>query len=257
MAERTAGLTQRAGAAVLDEAAARNAPIELRSLGRDGRPIQARARILGADDGRLLLDQPQCAGQPVVFRSGQALDVRLRLNDLFYSFKSDVQDVSRLLRLNERKKVIGMVISRPHEVHVAQQRRSHFRVRLLDDDPVVLDLHEAVAGGSGTCPIDALRFRADLVNLSAGGAGVRIPKEWAGNVCVGDLLFSTFTLPEEDGAFSFLVTVREVFPVPETGAERVGLQILDWPNPRDVERTRQRLQRSLTRVQRTRLKRTR
>ena len=241
-------------ASLIEDACARNAPVELQYRAADGERLIAKSRVLGVDAERVFLDAPHSIGQDVVFQRDQELEGYLLINEVRYAFKSRVRELDAMVRINAEKRTVGMVIDRPDSV-VEGQRRTHFRVSVIANEPIQIQIHGAIPGSSGACPVDAHVFEASLVNLSVGGAGLRVSPIDCRTIRVGDDLFMTFHLPEEDQEFYFLTEVRQIWAIPGDAAKRVGVKIKPWPSPRDIRRTQQRLQRYITQVQRARLRR--
>jgi len=240
---------------VLEDACARNASLELHHRPDDGDVVVARARLLGIDDRFIYLDRPETAGVPVTFAQKRKLDGYLLLNDLRYAFRTTVVDLRCMVKLNDEKRVVGMVLRRPKELKEGQ-RRSHFRVSLFGDEPIPVELHEATADEDGTCPIRARRLPATLGNLSVGGAGVNVATFDVREVRVDEKFFLTFQLPGEEEPFTFLTEVRQVWALGHGEVTRVGLKNRQWPTPRAVRRMQERLNKYITDLQRNRLRRT-
>lgn len=241
-------------AALLAEACARNSSIELQYDAPGGETMVAKSRILGLDGDHLFLDHPQSIGKVVEFKTGQAIDAYLVLADTRYAFRSLVTELGCIVEINDRKRVVGIVIRRPANIRPGQ-RRSGFRVGLLGVDAIEPRLHTAIADDRGICPVDAHVFTATLVNLSIGGAGLRVDRADGVQLKLNDPLFMTFFLPGEEEEFYFLTEVRQTRPIDGENAMRAGLKIKAWPTRRDLERTQQRLQRYITEVQRRKLRR--
>lgn len=240
--------------ALIEEACDRNAPIELQYESSDGELLVARTRLLGFDETHVYLDRPQSIGDDVRFRRGQRVEGYMLLHDVRYAFATVVEDLATLVEINATKRTVGMVLRRPATVRESQ-RRSHFRVAVLSEGPITAAVHAADPGHPGACPIDAGRAEATLLNLSAGGAGLLMERGQGGWISAGDHLFMTFQLPEEEEPICFLVDVRQCTMGADSSTRRVGVRIRAWPTPRSVERTRERLQRYITAVQRKRLRR--
>ncbi len=246
--------TRDESAVLIDDACARNAAVELQYRTTDGDLHVAKSRILGIDADQVFLDSPHGIGDDVVFGVGQTIDGYVHVNEIRYAFKSKVVRLHTIVKINEEKRTVGMIIARPDRV-MEGQRRTHFRVSLLARDPLPIQLHAAIPDGSGTCPIDAYPFEGSIVNLSIGGAALAVPAVDARTIRVGDEVFMMFCLAEEHEEFYFLAEVRQIWAVAGETPKRIGVKIKPWPGKRDLERTQQRLQRYITKVQRERLRR--
>ena len=234
--------------AILLESCARNLSAEVRREIEDRKVVTTRARLLELEDAVIHLDPPRDLS---ALQEGSPCEVHFTLNDVRYAFATHV--VRRVAADAAADTAARLVLARPEEVS-EHQRRRHFRVSVLGDDPVRVDLHIAMSDGTGTCPIDARRYEGGLVNLSVGGAGVCLDAA-ATDLAEGDQLFLTFRLPGETEIFYFLPEVAQRWHLPDDDAERLGLRIKSWPDCRAIERTQQRLQRYITAVQREQLRR--
>ena len=240
-------------AKLLEEACDRNLPVELHHRRQNDDLTVARSRILAADDDYLYIDRPQCIGGSVEFVPGQKLEAYISYCDMLYMFKTEVISPACLVRLNKQKRVNGMSLSRPGRVKPGQ-RRAHFRVSLACSEPVHVRLHAASYVDPEICPLDARRVHGMLVDVSLGGASVLINGVGYSTFNVGDLFFMSFTLPEDEREFMYLVRVRQTRPIPDGTACRLGIQFENWPTERDLRLQQQLLQQFITQMQRAGLR---
>ena len=239
---------------VLEVACARNLPITILYSSDDHTAVILRARLLGLDAEHLFLDRPRNAAGPTEIDAEQEFDAYFTLNGVRHSFPSRVVTRSRIVAINDRKDTAGMVIERPAALH-REQRREDYRVRLLDRDTILINVHTAVPGGDGVCEIHAHCFRAALVNLSAGGAGLLVPAPDANLLAAGDELFVLFELPDDAEPISLIVEVRHIRDYGSGTDKQIGVSFQPWPSGRDHRRLQQRLRRFVAQVQRERLRR--
>jgi len=241
--------------ALLGTAAERNLSVELHARLADESEsvLVARSRVLVLGEKEVLLDRPQAIGRHVVLEAGQVIDVYVGLDGELYRFTARISRPQFIVELRERKTLIGMAIERPVRA-AAAQRRNHFRVLLAAMEPICVTLHDGAHEPIGSAPLDAARYAGELVDLSMGGASVRVNDHPTGSLQINDRLYCAFTLPQEASETIVLSHVRQRRSIADTSALRIGLQFVGWPDQRSFEREQDRLQRFVARVQRERLK---
>ncbi len=243
-----------ASQAVLEVACARNLPITILYFSDDDTAIILRSRLLGFDAEHLYLDRPRSIEGPTVIREEQEFDVFFNLNGIRHGFPSRVVARSQIVAINDRKGTDGVVIERPATL-LRAQRRADYRVKLLDRDTILLNVHTAFPGQEGACEIDAHRFRGALVDLSAGGAGLLIAAPDASFLAVDDELFVLFDLPDDAEPLSLLVDVRQIRDHGSGTDKHIGVSFRPWPTGHDHRHVQRRLRRFVALVQRERLRR--
>jgi c-di-GMP-binding flagellar brake protein YcgR len=239
---------------ILREACERNVPVELHHRDRRDELSLARTRLLAMDDEQLFLDRPHIVGEAHIESTGQVLDAYLSLYGELYAFKTRVLQTACVIELNAQKRVSGMSVTRPESVKPGQ-RRAHFRVSLAAIDPVPMDLHMTGDIDPNVCPIDARRFEGTLVDLSLGGASIRVEGLSYTSFKLGDMFFAHFTISEFLDDTVMLCTVRHARPILDGAAVRLGVQFEPWPHERNYRLTLQSLQRFLAAMQRRQLRR--
>ncbi|MEE8169236.1 MAG: PilZ domain-containing protein [Phycisphaerae bacterium] len=232
---------------ILEEALARNAPVELHFPDGSGPASVARSRVLSLDADQICVDQPGSDAGSRPLTEGRALEAFIRVGEIQYSFSSRVLTAHCRVRLNDRMDVPGMAIARPRCL-TSRQRRDYFRVSLARLDSVSVEFHTATRDDSGTCPIDARRFRGKLQNISEGGFGVLLAPT-AGPLEVGACYFVGFELPGCDDAFLFLAELRFLRPIRDGSSVLAGLRLCMW-DPAQTRRRIEQLRRFVIDVQR-------
>jgi c-di-GMP-binding flagellar brake protein YcgR len=238
--------------AILRDACERNIPLDLQYRSSEDELFVARARMLAMDDHHIYLDEPQSIGRPVRFVSGLAVEAYILLKDVRYGFDTVVVETRRTIRLNDQKRVAGIVLRRPGSVR-QRQRRNEFRVGLLREGPIPVDLHAALP--DGTSPLDAVRCSGTLLDLSPGGLAVRLDPAAARGIAVNDHLFLVFELPCAPPPLRFLGEVRQRREVADGDVVRLGVRFRPWPSSPEFRRSQTRLQRYAANMQRKRLRR--
>lgn len=239
---------------VLNEASARNLPIELHLDDEHGERVVARSRVLAADDEQILLDQALVVGADVDLSIGRQVDAFLWVCDSLYRFNSTIIKPRYYIELNVNKGVVGMALANPGELD-STQRRSHYRVLLAALDPMPVKLHTASQDSTHPCPLDAARHSGDLMDLSLGGAALKVHHARAVRFKLNDPIYLSFNLPASNHQHIMLARVRQARNLPDTGNTRLGVQFLPWPSARHLEAERDVMQRFIARVQREHLRR--
>ncbi|MHC5023644.1 MAG: PilZ domain-containing protein, partial [Planctomycetota bacterium] len=159
-----------------------------------------------------------------------------------------------LVPLNDEKSVVGMTLGRPRRI-CDGQRRNHFRVSLVAEEALEIELQRAATEEGTTYPVDGHSVHGSLINLSLGGVAMRLPMSEGRSLTLDSAVLLRFFLPGEDEDYILLGEVRQIRPVVDNTAMRLGVRFRPWPDARTYEHTQQRLQRYITRVQREQLRR--
>lgn len=239
---------------LLEYGSARNLSIGLRVTDAEGSVYEARARLLGMDDRFLFLDTPQAAGRRVKLEFQQTMPANILINGARYEFETAVASLRCLVRLNDQKVVVGLVVTRPKNL-ADGQRRQDFRAPLRPEDVDDLVVHGCDDEEHGTTRLKIPMLRAKLRDVSLGGACLLIDPRDEKLLATLPTLFVGFDVPESDERMVFLCKVRQKRMVRSRAAVRIGVEFLPWPDARIHSLNRHTLQRVISRVQRARLRR--
>jgi c-di-GMP-binding flagellar brake protein YcgR len=226
-------------AKLLEDACDRNLPVEIHHHTVNDELIVARSRILDLDEEFVFLDSMQSIGKRVSFRKDKLLTVYFFVNGVRHAFQTRVVQSEQIIELNERKRVLGVSVTRPSRID-ERQRREDFRVSLACTGPVPIDFHEQPSLESNQCPINAKRFKGVMVDVSRGGLAAIVDLSEHDLFKPGDLFFVTAILPYGIGETVLPVEVRQVRLVRDDSASRVGFRFPAW-EPRVTQPHRQRV----------------
>lgn len=240
--------------ALLDAACARNLALELHYHAADGEFVVVRSRVLGMDEGNLYIDSPQMIGHDIDFSPRQDVQVHFNLQDSRYTFESHVLQRKSMVSLNDEKTVVGMILARPRRIQDGQ-RRNHFRVSLVAEEKLGIELHRTVTEDENIRPLDEHPMHGALINLSLGGVALRLSIEEGRTFTLNALVFIHFYLPEDEHDYLMLGEVRQLRPIADNTTMRLGIKFKAWPDERIYQHAQQRLQRYITKVQREQLRR--
>jgi c-di-GMP-binding flagellar brake protein YcgR len=208
-------------------ACARNTSAEVHAEDPLAGMVSSRARLLNLDEQHVYLDQPQSIGQPVALTTGQVVTVYFLMNGTRHAFRSHVVRPRCYVRLNARQQVPGISVTMPARVG-QQQRRADFRISLASYQGSHALIHAGSAEGGGSAPVDALRWTARMVNVSAGGLGVLAQKGPRPHWKIGGLFFLTFRLPEYDYDFVIMAELKHVRRIHGGHSTIAGFRFLPW-----------------------------
>ncbi len=238
-------------AAILEEACARNRPIELHYYNHSGEFFAARTRLLGIEKDHLQLDAPQSIGKEVHFSSGLKVEAFILVGDHIHTFRSQIVKSQCHIKLNRYHTVDGLYITKPKLVKDGQRRHDlRVSVASLEDDIGVL-LHDCCQDDPNSAPVKANVFDGRLVNISGGGCGLIVNTIQCSKLNIGRHMFIGFTLPAEETTLIFQIEVRTVQLVGSNEqATRLGVQFLNWPNQAYLRRTLRPVERFVAELQR-------
>jgi c-di-GMP-binding flagellar brake protein YcgR len=233
---------------VLNNACERNVSAELH-YERSSRSLMiARCRIVDIDDNSVYLDQPVDNGGNVHLEADTELSVHFSIKSDWYAFRSAVADDRCKVRLNKSVELMGIAVKIPGAID-RLQRREAFRVSLGSDVVTEVAIHEATPNTIGAAPIDAQRFRASIVDISAAGIGIRIAACDRAYIKEGRTYYVSFRLPYYGTPVCLLVEAKHFRELRAQGQFVAGLNIVDWP-PRTINATLQVVSRFIAEMQR-------
>ncbi len=214
------------GIALLQEACARNTPVELHHYSTTDELIVLRSRVLGMDAEHLYLDRAQRIGGTLTLRAGKTVTAYLLLHGKRYSFGTKVVHADCPVALNAQTQVRGMAVRKPRRVEEGQ-RREDFRISLACIDPIEAALHEVTSEDMNSCSLDAGRFVGRLVDISRGGCSVRVEAEERRSFMPGERFFIMFEASTH-GGLVLPVEMCHAREILEGEANRIGLKVLAW-----------------------------
>lgn len=238
--------------AVLQDACSRSAVIEFHRQGGRVADPAARARMLAVTDDALYTDEPQIIGAGGDHSWDKRFDAYFMDGDNIFTFEARVASSKCRLKLNAQKTVTGMKLERPRVLELGQ-RRQFYRTSLALEAPIPIAIHRTDRESPLCTPINAPHFAGLLIDGSGGGLGVRIDNVAAGRFMMYERYFATFSVPGQN-RITLLTELRQTREIRNGESVKVGLQILDWPSARDVERVIQPFTQHLNAIQRAKLK---
>ncbi|MEC9372290.1 MAG: PilZ domain-containing protein [Planctomycetota bacterium] len=236
-------------AALLEEACARNVPLEIHRRSPNGSVPCARGRMIWLDENNIYIEQPQTIGREVRLAPNQHVDAFFSLHGEIYGFPSIMFDTDCTIRLNTAKTIRGMSLVRPAELRPGQ-RRSHYRVSLACQDPIPAIMHATAEETVDAAPWPYQPFSGTIVDASAGGFGVIISHAHARPLEIYDPLFIHFQVPGGTEPLLFLCEIRQIRPLRADLDDKLGLMIVTWPDQRAMTRSIQPLLRMITDIER-------
>lgn len=235
---------------LLDRAIDRSVRVEIhRSTDWMVLPV-ASARLIKADDESIWLDKPQVIGKSITLSSNSICECYFQLDDEIYGFKTRVQELDVMFKLNESKGTRGIRLNRPTSI-LDRQRRQNFRTMLVREDDIFVTVHACGTSRVDCVSIDCWREEGQLLDASAAGLGVRIDRPIRkSELEIFDRLFVRFYVPDDPREITLLTELRQARRVLDNTATRLGLMALPWPNTTHLSRTTAPLERYLMQVQR-------
>ncbi len=214
---------------VLEEACARNTPFELHFHSRGGGLTVAKSRVVKLGENTIYLDKPQAVGTSVDLQDNMPVEAHFALHRDRFFFKSTVTDPRARIELNEQNKFIGLAIAKPTRIK-SGQRRNNFRVELAGLRTIDVHCHDAQPDKPDICPLNAKRFTGRLVDVSAGGMKLKVPRSVRDEFHASDRLFTIFDLPDESREEAVFLA-KPVHWTTSTDREHtfIGLQFVAWP----------------------------
>lgn len=237
----------------LEEACARNVPLELHSLAHERTIPAARARMIDLDEAHIYLEKPQIIGRKVRIHKTQEFEAFFSFADILFTFKTAVVENNATVRLNGRKLVEGLILERPRAV-TPGQRRQFFRTSLaVMPANIEAQIQEAADEDEPVPSETAPWMEARIVDASAGGFGVRIEEPNYSKFKIYRNYFVRFNVPEVSQDLTTLCELRQVRPILDGSATKLGFLLLPWPTQGSLNWQLQPLLSFLTKLQRARM----
>jgi c-di-GMP-binding flagellar brake protein YcgR len=236
---------------LIEEASARNTPIEIHRYAKTGDLIgTGKSRVLGFDKNHLHVEQPPSAKNKLVINPGDKIEVFFSLRNTIFRFHTQVVQTRCKIPLNRQTVVLGMHLTMPQALQETQ-RRADYRINLpIQRQPTVI-LHDCGKDIEAHIPVTAGRWEGDLIDLSRGGYCVLIKsspdKEWN----VGERYFLGFRTENEPEDFTFMCEVRTESSVLDGEYTRIGVRLLNRPDPALFKRKLQALGKFITQLERS------
>jgi len=247
--------TQQTADPILQQACARNTPIELEHEQRGThRMIRMRSRLLGMAEGGIVIDRPQSSGEGRL-PEGEEVSVYMILDGRRFAFKSTLLSQRWPYRLNEAQQVMGALLRHPQRLRQAQ-RRSHYRIAITGREGCPIVIAKAHPTTANACPVGGAVGVGDIVNISGGGASVLLHVAKSKMSEMGHRLNVLFRLPGMNDLLWMHCVVRHAREIPTSGAVRLGLEFVAQPG-QDFARCRQEITRVITEIERKMLQRKR
>ena len=236
---------------VLEEACARNRPVELHYYNTSGEFFAAKTRLLGIYEDQLLLDTPQSIGKQVHFSAGQPIEAYILTGEHTHTFRAKITKTQCHVKLNQYVTVDGLFITKPALIKEGQRRHDLRMSTAGLEDTIPVTLHDTWSKQAGAAPVNAAVFQGRVTNLSGGGCGLLLETIQCSKLNIGKQMFVGFTLPEQDTELIFQVEIRTVgLTGPKGSMTRLGVQYLNWPNQAYLRRTLRSIEQFVAELQR-------
>lgn len=239
----------------LESACARQAAAELHFERGDGELVIARARLLMFSDNELLADRPVYVDNGSKIPLGRPLKVHVAIRGSRYEFDSAIELEFRRGPKHTPWIGPGIVLRKPKSI-TSSQRRASVRVSVVGCDPIQVISAKPCPSGAAACSLAGPVYHGWMVDLSTGGLSMVIDRQTARLVQRGDRLYITFCLPDVEGEFNLLGSVRHLREVAQGESIRLALAFRSWTGGR-LRPDQQRISRFVAQRERTVLKRRR
>jgi c-di-GMP-binding flagellar brake protein YcgR len=214
----------------------------------------ARFRFLALESDAICIDQPNNIDEEVSVGSGEVVTIYFTQGNDRWSFESRVEKLRRIVRLNDKKRVVGMALALPTQLRI-QQRRSDYRVGVAS-----LGQHCQIVKESdqapNACDTTAKPYQCAIRDISARGMGVVLHAGELLGVKSGDRFFVEFELGDGRGV---RVAIAKLCHSKTIGAEYKqlwGMRLVPMPTV-DFEEQKADLAHFVAEVQRMKLRRKR
>ncbi len=130
----------------------------------------ARFRFLAVEENAICIDQPHNVDEEVSVESGESITIYFTQGNDRWSFESRVEKMRRIVRLNDKKRVVGMALMLPAQLRI-QQRRSDYRVGVASLGQYCRIMRESDRA-RGACELTENSYPCTIRDISACGMAV-------------------------------------------------------------------------------------
>lgn len=239
---------------VLKGLCARNVSGDIHYELQSERVKTARFRFLAVEADAVCIDQPHNIDEEVSVKSGESITVYFTQGNDRWSFESRVLKLRRIVRLNERKRVVGMALTLPTSLRI-QQRRSDYRVGVAS-----LGQHCRISRESGragnACDLNAATFPCTIRDISSRGIAVVLHAGELVDVNYGSRFFVEFELGDGRGLRVAMASLCHTENIGADHKQLWGMRFVPMPTV-DFEEQKTDLAHFVAEVQRMKLRRKR
>ncbi len=218
-------------------------------------PIKtARFRFLTLEKDAVCIDQPHNIDEDVSLHSGEGITVYFTQGNDQWSFESRVEKMRRLVRLNDKKRVVGMALAIPAELKI-QQRRRDYRVGVASLGQYCR-IMRASARFENACDLATTSHPCVIRDISARGMAIVLHAKELLDAKNGMTFFVEYELDDECGR---KVAAAKLCHKKSIGTEHKqlwGLRLIPLPTV-DFAEQKAELARFVADVQRKKLRRKR
>lgn len=229
---------------VLHDACERNAAADFFYEDASGERELAHVRLLMVDEDAVYIDRPQQGLKVIPLWPRLPVTVCFQLKRDRYEFRTIVRDTRLLIEVKQGQRVPACALLMPRAVH-KEQRRLDYRVSLASFEPIIslvrsvnwqpeetedeqgTEDRQETDDGCEKCPPT---FKAQLMNISAGGISAFTKDRMADSLGTGEELMVVFKLPMVREIFRFHVRVAHKKQNDHNRSWLLGLRFLRGKN---------------------------
>lgn len=237
----------------LEEACARNVPLEVFRSAGPGAPPAARGRLLYLDEAKVYVERTRDQEGEVNLEARQDIDCFFSHRGDLYVFRTEVVDPKCSAPLNGQHRVPAIALGRPGKVEQGQ-RRSRYRVSFASMFPPTKVRLGLIVDGIEPAH-DEDWWECELADASIYGLGLVIEGASPRDFVVRTPATVRYYVPGEGSATILRAEIRRVQEISATGGVRLGLQFEPWPDHAEFDKRLEPFDEYLARFQRDRMRR--
>lgn len=212
---------------LLAEARDRSVMLELHYEDPSGALVIGKTRIRALREGRILADSISLIDKSERIPLGRPLCAHFTIRGKRLQFETDIEGDRVPVGILAGERMLGIALRRPKKL-TESQRRTHVRISVAAGDAIQVCVSRPSPKTPNACSMDGEHAVARLLNVSAGGMTILLPSNGLARCKVNDRFFLTFALPDIEGEFHLVGSLRHTRKVETSGSLRGSFAFKPW-----------------------------
>lgn len=209
------------------DACERNVMLELQYEDPSGSLVIGKTRIQALSERQILADAISFVDRNERIPVGRPVSAHFTIRGNRLQFQTVIESERVPVTVLGRERVLGVALRRPKDL-AESQRRTHVRISVAAGDAIQVHVARPSPKTPNACTIDEAHPVGRLLNVSAGGMTILLPSNGLRRSKVNDRFFLTFALPDVEGDFYLLGSLRHTRKVESSDSLRGSFAFKPW-----------------------------
>lgn len=212
---------------LLADARDRNVMLQLHYEDSSGSLVIGKTRIRALNERQILADAISLVDGNKRIPSGRPIWAHFTIRGNRLQFQTVIESERVPIAVLGRDRVLGVALRRPKGL-AESQRRAHVRVSVAAGDAIGVYVVRPSPKTPNACEIDEAHPMGRILNVSAGGMTILLPSDGLHRSKANDRFFLTFAIPDVEGDFHLLGSLRHTRKVESSDSLRVSFAFKPW-----------------------------